>query len=155
MDLLSQYDIPYLHPLAVHFPIVLLLLGAAAAAAYAVVGTSTWRWAALILVGLGAAGAVVAERTGGALEDAVEGEPIAAVVLPDHKSGAEWTVRVSVLATLVLAGVSGWAWRHPERFRPREPVGVRVLAAGLAVLAAGLVAWTAHLGGIMVWGVPA
>lgn len=155
MDILSQYDIPYLHPLAVHFPIVLLLLGAAAAAAYAIVGRSTWRWAALILVGLGAAGAIVAERTGGALEDAVEGEPIAAVVLPDHESGAEWTVRVSVLATLVLAGVSVWAWRHPERFRPREPVGVRVLAAGLAVLAAGLVAWTAHLGGIMVWGVPA
>ncbi|GAB5534717.1 MAG: hypothetical protein Rubg2KO_09660 [Rubricoccaceae bacterium] len=154
MDILTQYEIPYLHPLAVHFPLVLLLLGAAASALYAGLGTATWRWAALILIVLGAASSIWAEETGETLADTVDGEPIATVVLPDHKDGAEWTVRVSILTVLVLASLSVWARRQPERFVPKEPLAGRILVLLLAGLAAGLVAWTAHLGGIMVWGVP-
>ena len=154
MEILSQYEIPYFHPLAVHFPLVLLLLGAAAAALYAGVGTATWRWAALVLIALGAASSIWAEKTGETLEDAVDGEPIAEMVLPDHKDGAEWTGRVAILTALALAGLSLWARRQPERFVPKEPLAGRLGVLLLAGLAAGLVAWTAHLGGIMVWGVP-
>ncbi|MEO0560155.1 MAG: DUF2231 domain-containing protein [Bacteroidota bacterium] len=143
-----------MHPLAVHFPLVLLLLGAGASAIYAGWGTATWRWAALILIALGAASSIWAEETGEALEDTVDGEPIAAVVLPKHEQGADWTVRISVLTVLVLASLSVWARRQPERFMPKEPRVGRVLVLLLAGLAAALVAWTAHLGGIMVWGVP-
>lgn len=154
MDLLTQYEIPYLHPLAVHFPLVLLLLGAAAATIYALLGTALWRWIALVLIGLGAATAIWAEETGETLEDTVEGEPIATVVLPKHEDGAEWTVRVSILTTLVLASLSVWARRQPERFVPNDPIWGRLLVFVLAGLSAVWVAWTAHLGGIMVWGVP-
>ena len=135
MEILSQYEIPYYHPLAVHFPLVLLLLGAAASALYAALGTATWRWAALILIALGAGTAIWAEETGETLEETVDGEPVAAVVL-------------------VLVSLSVWARRQPDRFLPREPIAGRVAVLVLAGLAAGLVAWTAHLGGIMVWGVP-
>ena len=151
MDLLSQYEIPYLHPLAVHFPLVLLLLGGAVTAVYAALGTAGWRWAALALVGLGAASAIWAQETGETLADAVDGEPVAAVVLPEHTRGAQWTVRVSVLAALALACVGLWARRRPA---PRDPLLARLAALALVGLAAALVAWTAHLGGIMVWGVP-
>ena len=152
MDLLSQYEIPYLHPLAVHFPLVLLLLGGAVTAGYAWFGTASWRWAALALVGLGAASAIWAQETGETLADTVDGEPVAAVVLPEHARGAEWTVRVSVLATLGLAGLGLWARRQPER--GHDPLAGRLLALALVGLAVALVAWTAHLGGIMVWGIP-
>lgn len=154
MEILSQYEIPYFHPLAVHFPLVLLLLGAAASALYAALGTATWRWAALILIALGAGTAIWAEETGETLEETVDGEPVAAVVLPKHEQGAEWTVRLSVLTILLLVSLSVWARRQPDRFLPKEPIAGRVAVLVLAGLAAGLVAWTAHLGGIMVWGVP-
>lgn len=154
MEILTQYEIPYLHPLAVHFPLVLLLLGAAASAGYAVFGTALWRWIALVLIGLGAVTSIWAEETGEMLEDTVEGEPIATVVLPQHEQGAEWTVRVSLVTTLALAALGVWARRQPKRFTPKEPMLGRIGVLLLAGLAAGLVAWTAHLGGIMVWGVP-
>ena len=75
-DTVFQFEIPYLHPLAVHFPLVLLSLAAAAAAAYAVRGTAVWRIATLLLLLLGAPTAYWAAETGETLEEAVEGEPM-------------------------------------------------------------------------------
>ena len=75
-DLLQQYDIPYLHPLMVHFPLVLLLLGAGVAVLYAALGRPVWRLAALGVFVLGAAGAFAARQTGQTMQDDVEGEPV-------------------------------------------------------------------------------
>ncbi|MCH8030961.1 MAG: hypothetical protein IIB09_03975, partial [Bacteroidetes bacterium] len=75
-DSVFQYDIPYLHPLVVHFPLVLLLLAGGAAVAYAIRGTAVWRRALLILLALGALAAFAAEQTGKALEESMEGMPI-------------------------------------------------------------------------------
>ena len=164
MDLIAQYEIPYLHPLAVHFPLVLLLLGAAAAALYALLGRGAWRRAALVLFVLGTASAWVAEETGQELAYAVEGEPVVEQVVERHAQAAEWTVVVSALAALVFVIVSIVRLRRPsasteegeEAPAPavREPLWGRLLALPPAVAAAALVAWTAHLGGIMVWGIP-
>lgn len=152
LDLLTEYTIPYQHPLAVHFPVVLLLLGAAAALGYLALGRPPWRLAALLLCTLGAGTAYWAEETGETLEEAVEGEVIAEAVLESHEEGAEWTVRMSLLAVLSLGAATWWARR--KTLSAPEPWYLR-LAALPAGAAAVLVAWTSHLGGIMVWGVPA
>lgn len=164
MDLIQQYEIPYLHPLLVHFPLVLLLLGAAAATLYAALGRGVWRRTALVLFLLGTAGAWAAERTGHALAQAVEGDPIVEQVVERHEAAAEWTVLVSAFAAFAFTGLSLVAVvRRPKPVadgeepppRPkREPLWGRFLALVPAVAAAVLVAWTAHLGGIMVWGIP-
>ena len=152
LDLLTDYTIPYQHPLAVHFPVVLLLLGAVAALGYLALGRPAWRLAALLFCALGAGTAYWAEETGETLEETVEGEPMAEAVLHTHEESAEWTVRVALLAVLSLGGASLVARRRG--LGAPEPWWLR-LAAVPAGAAAVLVAYTAHLGGIMVWGVPA
>ncbi|MEM1114999.1 MAG: DUF2231 domain-containing protein [Bacteroidota bacterium] len=164
MDLIQQYEIPYLHPLAVHFPLVLLLLGAAAATLYAALGRGVWRRAALIFFLLGTAGAWAAERTGHVLAEAVEGDPIVDQIVDRHAAAAEWTVLTSAFAAFAFTGLSLVAvLRKPKPVaegdeappvRTREPLWGRFFALIPAVAAAVLVAWTAHLGGIMVWGIP-
>ncbi|PAP78046.1 DUF2231 domain-containing protein [Rubrivirga marina] len=163
MDLIAQYEIPFLHPLAVHFPLVLILLGAGAAGLYLVLGRAGWRQAGLILFVLGTVSAWVAQETGHALENAVEGDPIVEEVVERHEAGAEWTIWTSALAAVAFGVVSAARLRRPKPVedgeeapppRKREPLWGRLLVVLPAVLAAALVAWTAHLGGIMVWGVP-
>ncbi|MEM0961006.1 MAG: DUF2231 domain-containing protein [Bacteroidota bacterium] len=172
MDLIAQYEIPFLHPLAVHFPLVTLLLGAAAAVFYAVLGRAVWRKAGLILFVLGALSAWASNETGHDLYQAVEGDPIVEEVVQAHQNGAKWTLIVSTVASGVFALVSLARLRRrrppPDevaaedapagdkapRGSKREPLWGRLVALVPATLAAALVAWTAHLGGIMVWGVP-
>lgn len=164
MDLLQQYEIPFLHPLVVHFPLVLLLLGAGTAMLYAVLGRGVWRRASLALLVLGTAGAWAAEQTGHTLYEAVEGEPIVEEVVGRHEASAEWTVLVSAFGAFVFTGLSLLAvLRRPKPAEgeesppprpPREPIWGRLLGLLPALAAAALVAWTAHLGGIMVWGIP-
>ena len=165
MEILSQYEIPYLHPLAVHFPLVLLLLGAGAAVFYLVLGRAVWRQAGLVLFALGALGAWAASVTGEDLYPAVEGDPLVERVIETHHDAADATTLASAVAAGLFLIVS------VARFRPRrrktdegddapappskrEPLWGRLLVLLPALAAAALVAWTAHLGGIMVWGVP-
>ena len=152
LDLLTDYTIPYQHPLAVHFPVVLLLLGAGAALLYLVWGRPAWRLAALVLVALGAGTAVWANQTGETLYESVEGEPMVELVVATHERAADWTVWTSIVAALALGAASWWA-RRREVGVP-EPWALR-LAAVPAGVAALLVLWASHLGGLMVWGVPA
>src|SRR5690606_37001962 len=95
-----QYEIPYLHPLAQHFPLVLLMLAAGAATAYAVLGTAVWRRTVLALLVLAVPAAYWAHRTGEALEDAVEGEPSVERFVEYHEAAATWTLRAGVVALL-------------------------------------------------------
>lgn len=165
MDLLSQYEIPFLHPLAVHFPLVLLLLGAASAGLYLLLGRAVWRKAGLLLFLLGTLGAWAAGETGHDLLAAVEGDPMVDLIVDRHEAGADWTLWMSALATFLFALVSATRLRirrpvptegepPPTPVRTREPLWGRLLVLLPALAAALLVAWTAHLGGLMVWGVP-
>ena len=172
MDLIAQYEIPFLHPLLVHFPLVLLLLGAAAAGLYLVLGRAVWRQAGLVLFALGALTAWAAGETGHDLHRVVEGDPVVDQVIGRHQAGAAWTLWTSALAAFAFALVSLARIRvrlprrkkaadgeEPEVAEPvvasrREPLWGRVLVLPPAWAAAAAVAWTAHLGGIMVWGIP-
>lgn len=152
-DALSGYRIPYLHPLVVHFPVVLLLLAAGAGAVYAAVGTAVWRVAALLFLALGAVGAWAAGQTGEILEEDVEGEPMAELFLDAHEDAAGWTLWIAAAGALAFAMATGARWRR--RTEPgEEPLLLRLALLPLALAPAGLVAYTAHLGGLMTWGVP-
>ena len=159
-DLLSRYAIPYLHPLAVHFPLVLLLLAAGVAVLYAALGRPVWRLAALALFVLGAVSAFAARQTGGTMAGEMEGDATTEAVLGTHARMADYTLWAAGAAALVFGGLSAAARRgRPGGTRPdgsarREPLAWRLAALVPALAAAGLVAWTAHLGGVMVWGVP-
>ncbi len=149
---MTEFIIPYLHPLAVHFPLALLLTGAGTAVLYALTGTGFWRRITLMLFLLGFIGAIVARQSGEAMEEDVEGEEMAELFLEEHAAMANRTVLASGLTLLVLvaAEVRNWTGR-----RRKDRLWLRFTVVVLAVLSGVLVAYTGHLGGLMVWGVPA
>lgn len=149
MDAVFQYEIPLLHPLAVHFPLALLLVGAAVVATWAVRGTDFWHRCGLLLFAAGFAGALFAYFTGETLKEQSEGTPIVDELVALHEDAALWTLILSGATLLALVGVLFWSRRD------RLPTWARWLLAALALAAAGAVAWTGHIGGTMVWGVPA
>ena len=174
MHPIAEYEVPFLHPLLVHFPLVLLLLGGAAAGLYLVLGRAVWRRAALVFFVLGAASAWAAAATGPRLYRAVEGDPVVESIVYTHQGAAEWTVWTASLAAFVFAVLSAVAlvrrapappepadepprrrwWTRSRPRASREPMWGRLLGLLPALAAAALVAYTAYLGGLMVWGVP-
>jgi uncharacterized membrane protein len=151
METVFQYKIPVLHPLAVHFPVSLLLLAGVPALAWLVRGTVFWRQCTLFVLASGVAGALVAYFTGEAMEEQSEGVPIVDELVGLHEDMALYTV---IVACLALAGFA-WAALRSRRIpdgQP-EPLWMRLTLALAVFAAAVLVAWTAHIGSTMVWGV--
>ena len=146
---MNEYTIPVLHPLLVHFPLALLVAAAPIAVVWALRRTTFWRDAALLLLALGALGALAAYLTGEAMEEQSEGVPIVDRFVEQHETLALWTLGLAAAAMLAFAALSWY-----ERQGSKAGGALRWAAALLAVAAAALVAWTAHLGGLMVWGVP-
>lgn len=159
-DSVFEYSIPYWHPLVVHFPPVLLLLAGGTSAVYAIRGSAVWRRALLVLLSLGALAAYLAERTGEALEDSMEGTPIVDELVGFHQNAAHWTVRASLLALIGTVALTVW-WRRNQRTEmvdsggsaSKDPLWMRLVLLLLACAAAALAAYTAHVGAVMVWGV--
>lgn len=154
MEKVFQYRIPVWHPLAIHFPLVLLIVGAAAAVCWAIWGAAFWRRCALFLFSMGMLGTIFAYLTGEAMEEQSEGVPIVEELVELHEELALWTL---IAAGLVLAGFA-WISVRAERALRRgeawtDPVAVRLGLTVVALLAAALVAFTSHVGGTMVWGV--
>lgn len=146
------YEIPVWHPLVVHFPIALLLLGGVVAVGYAATGRALWRAMTGLLVSAGTLGAWAANATGEALYAHVEGAPIVEELVGRHELLGQWAFVLGVAATLGWLGVSGW-WRRSGRDREPDPLAARLVLAALALAAAVLVVLTGRLGGVMVWGV--
>ncbi|MDX1547241.1 MAG: DUF2231 domain-containing protein [Rhodothermales bacterium] len=154
MESLFQYEIPYLHPLAVHFPLVLLLTAAGTATVWAVRGAAFWRRCTLLLTGLGMAGGLAAYWTGDDLYEGMEGTPIVEELVGLHEDLALYTLIVAALGLVTLAGLSVWLERRTTLERdPPDPLWARLVVAVLALAAGVLVALTAHAGSTMVWGV--
>jgi len=135
-----------LHPAVVHFPIVLLILGAP----LAVVAVFLRRWhlpvLAAAVLALGAAGAVVATVTGE--EDSEMAGELAGSgenVLEEHEEWGERARNFGVIAA-VLAIVSASLFRMPVAGR-----AVGAVAAIAALAAAASVAQAGHYGGQVVY----
>jgi len=135
-----------LHPAVVHFPIVLIVLGAALS-----VVAVFWRkgyvpaFAAALLT-LGALGAWAATETGESDGGLVESSaPQVETLLDAHEDWAKRTLTASVIAAVIAIGAAA-LFRFPRAAR-----GVAVAAA----LAAGGASWsvyeTGHRGGALVY----
>ncbi|MEI6675206.1 MAG: DUF2231 domain-containing protein [Verrucomicrobiota bacterium] len=135
-----------LHPAIVHFPIVLILLGAMVA--LLVIVSRRWHlpWLAAILLVTGAAGALVATRTGGQqAEMAGEISGVAERILDQHEEWGELT-RNMAIAAAILALLSASSARFPKAAR-----GLGVATALIAGATAYAVAQTGHYGGQLVY----
>jgi len=135
-----------LHPAVVHFPIVLLLLGAATA-----IVAAFWRkhhlpaFAAVLLT-LGALGTWAAvksgESDGGLLENV---SPPLDSLVDAHETWAKHTLTLSIFASVAAVGsVMGVRW-------PRIARAVAVVTAVASAAAAYGVYQTGHRGGTLVY----
>ncbi len=134
-----------LHPAVVHFPIVLLLLGAGVALAAAF----TRRWhlpiIAAALLGLGALGTLAAGATGEEDEELMTETPASETVLGQHEQWAERTQVAAVIGALLALGAA---------LSARWPVAARwlgILTAIGAFASVWCVAATGHYGGQLVY----
>ncbi len=150
MGNLFEYEIPVLHPFAVHFPIGLLLCVVVAAVPWTITGRDAWRVSMLVMLSLGTAGVAFAYFTGEAMEEAAEGSPIVEELVELHESLGLAALIASVVILLLVFGMQTVFKRGAT---PGTPTAFRVAACVLVVALAVLVAFTGHVGGIMVWGV--
>ncbi len=135
-----------LHPAIVHFPIVLLLLGAPLAIIAIFLRKWHLPWLVALVLTTGAAGSIVATWTGGQDEEVVGGiSENADAILEHHEEWGERTRNVAVLAA-ALALLSAALTRFPAA---SVSIGVLVAVAGIA--SAVCVAQAGHYGGLLVY----
>jgi uncharacterized membrane protein len=167
-----MFSIPNpLHPAIVHFPIVLLLIGAAVAVVCVFVSGRHLAWVAAALLALGAAGSFFAVKTGDSAQESLGKLPPAIETLVDaHEKWAERTEIVGAVAAAlavvaaVLGTVSIWTRRRKrasgsDSIRSTAgwiaPVSLaltaRVLTACVALTACFFVYETARRGGELVY----
>lgn len=131
-----------LHPMMVHFPIALLLVGVGFDIAGLRTGREDLRKAGLYMMGIGLVGGLLALVTGGmAEEQAEELFPRAEEMVHRHSFLA--------LTTMALFGtLFVWRWRGSQAGRAALPYITLAAVATLALLATG------HTGGEMVYDQP-
>ncbi|GAB4251050.1 MAG: hypothetical protein OHK005_18150 [Candidatus Methylacidiphilales bacterium] len=135
-----------LHPAIVHFPIVLILIGAALALAAVFLRRWNLPTIAAVCLSLGAFGSLAATLTGEQEEEMVgELVPAAERMLDEHEEWAELTRNLAIVAA-VISIAAALMGRFPFVARMSGAV-----AALVALAAAFAVAQTGHHGGQLVY----
>jgi len=154
-----------LHPAIVHFPIVLLLLGACVAVVSVVLNRWHLPWIAAVLLALGSVGAFVAAETGEDAEDlAGELAGPAKTLFEAHEEWAERTEAAGAAAAVLAiaaAGLGAFASRKSPQGNlpsvagptalPKAALALRAVAAVAALTACYFVYETGHAGGKLVY----
>jgi uncharacterized membrane protein len=134
-----------LHPAVVHFPIVLLLLGAVAAWVVVFRPTGIWPRIAAAGLSLGAAGAVLSGQTGEEESESARAPWGSKGVRETHEEWAERTQIVAIAVAVLAIGVLG-VRRWPAIART-----VAIAAAVGSLASAWCVIETGHYGGLLVY----
>ncbi len=150
METLFDYRIPVLHPLAVHFPLTLLLAAAIATLIWMFKGTPFWRNCTAFLVFLNVPAALFAYLTGDLMAERSEGVPIVDELVGLHEKMGLYTLVASCIVSVVMLIFLVYSYRRAPS--NQDPIGARVAVGLLIMIAAALVAWTAHIGATMTWG---
>ncbi len=153
MSPLIEYEIPILHPLLVHFPIALILLGSAAVVAWAAIPRPFWYRVSVLAFTGGAISALAAYLTGEAAEAAAKDVPIVDEIVHLHEDLAIYTLGATIITLVALVVTQPRLLSGRDNGGEVPAAAIRWIVAAVALTAAVLVAWTSHLGGIMVWGV--
>jgi len=135
-----------LHPAIVHFPIVLLLLGAPLAVLAIFVRRWQLPWLVALILTSGAIGSVAATWTGGEDEEVVgEISEQADVILEEHEEWGEMTRNVAILAAALAIFAAAFS-----KFKISS-ISFGVLCAIASIGAAVCVAQAGHYGGLLVY----
>ena len=134
-------DLP-LHPMLVHFPIVLLTVGFAVDVAGLALKKDWLLRAGLLLLILGTLGAIAARQSGKEEEETIIETPAIEETLDTHEDSGTFTMWFFVGITLVRAALTFW-----KKFTPAMHWAFTILwAIGIA-----LVIRTAYYGGTLVY----
>ncbi|NND72613.1 MAG: hypothetical protein HKN43_13635 [Rhodothermales bacterium] len=151
INFFTQYEIPYFHPLVVHFPVAMLLAAVIFAALWAVRGHARWFTVYVSMHVIGTLGAIAAFRTGEALADDTEGVPIVEELVGTHELYGKITMIAAIIVSLILLYlVYARSKKHPWADSSIARYAMLILSIATALITI----LTAHLGGIMVWGIP-
>lgn len=149
-----MFGVDQLHPIFVHFPVALVLLGGATALLWLFTGTALWRQVSAVLFAAGALGALAAYTTGQDMAEAFAERAAVKLLGERHEDFGLWALLSAAVAAgaFLAAGLSQSrcdlkGYPGPDR-KPLQ----RALCAVVALAAAALVAYTGHLGGLMTWG---
>ena len=150
MDQVFQYEIPVPHPILVHFPVVLIVLAAAFGLVWAFKNSTGALLAAVSIQCLAVLTTTFAYLTGEEMEERGEGVPIVDLLVETHEQAALVTL---VLSTLTLvAMLTALLMKRRGMIHKGSHPSLRILIGALGIASILAVAWTAHIGGIMVWG---
>ena len=152
IDQLADYSIPVLHPVIVHFPVALSMVALLTAGIWLFRNRPEWWRATVLLQFLAALGAFIAVRTGEVMEEQSEGVAMVDRFVELHETMGEralWLMGVSLVILLFTRWLGEREAKHAGvRFR------WRLIAFASVLVTAMLVGLTAHIGGLMTWGVP-
>jgi len=154
MDQVFRYEIPVLHPILVHFPVVLVFVAAIFVLLWllsdrvASLVTGAWILSAAFIMTIGA------YLTGEEMEERSEGVPIVDTLVELHEGAA--LVSMIVIALALLSLVSVFYTQRRDKFssgsQSSSRLWTRIAVFILVLLAVVSIWWTAHIGGTMVWG---
>ncbi len=133
--------IEQIHPVVVHFPIVLLLVGFLLDGIFLLLQRTAWADVTFLLVGVGVVASFVAGLTGQAAAHALE--PLAPPLKAALETHHEFAGVINFLGTGMLA------LRMMVRFRRKTVPLLAYLAVGLLTIS--LLVLTARRGGILVF----
>jgi len=134
-------NLPY-HPIVVHFPIALLLVGFAVDLAGLLLKRDWLARAALLLLILGSLGAVAARQAGKAEEESIVKTPAIEAAIETHEESGNFTMWFFAGITVVRAALTGL-----KKFTPAMGwIFVVIWAVGAALLVR-----TAYYGGELVY----
>jgi uncharacterized membrane protein len=136
-----------LHPALVHFPIVLILLGAALAVAAIFFRRAWLAWSVAVVMALAAAGSLAAIWSGENDEDAAERSGAAAEqVLDAHEDWGERARNLAIVGAVAAVGAVLVVKRPPA-----VSMSASLLTAVLAIGASWCVIEAGHYGGKLVY----
>jgi len=143
-----------MHPMVVHFPLVLLMMVPVflALALYRKEPSGPYTVTAWILLALGTVAAFVATMSGEAAESLVIASDQVRQAIEHHSDLGEYARDVAVVEFLLLSALLGWTLYLKRPIERRWLTGLMFVVFLVSLVGAALVAMTGHAGAYLVHG---
>jgi uncharacterized membrane protein len=148
VDQVFRYKIPALHPVVVHFPVVLVLVATIFVILWAIHNRRSMLVSAVWIQMAAFAAIVGSYLSGQVMAENSEGVPIVDALVGLHEEAAwisMWMAGITLVTAIVVLVRS-------RRNVSSTETWIRLIVSLLALLTSLGILWTAHIGGTMVWG---